>query len=60
MEVIAECVFNMKLDASAEENERFMQNAISALNPAVNKSSLVIVPCNTSSNYRLRYKSTKA
>jgi hypothetical protein len=50
MEVIAECVFDMKLDASAEENERFMQNAISALNPAVNKSPLVVVPCNTSSH----------
>jgi hypothetical protein len=48
MEVIAECVFDMKLDASAEENELFMQNAISALNPAVNKSPLVLVPCNIS------------
>ena len=38
MELIAACVFDMKLDASAEENERFMQNAISAFNPAVNKS----------------------
>ena len=46
MDVISKCAFGMQIDNLGEKDDPFMKNAQTVFNPPVNKSPLIVIPCN--------------
>ena len=46
MDVISKCAFGMQIDNLGEKDDPFMKNAQTVFNPPVNKTPLIVIPCN--------------
>lgn len=45
MEVIAKCAFGITIDHLGEENDPFMKKAREVFSPRINKSPIILLPC---------------